>query len=84
MFDWLKTREIKVEPRAGRKIYIPEAHIVKVLSLSDTVRKEDSALSKYRLWEFIGEIVPETLETPKWSLLWTENILTPYVIERLK
>jgi hypothetical protein len=55
MFNWRK----KKEPKTGRRFYIPEGHMEKVAELATLDDKLNSKASRYRLWKYISDFIPE-------------------------
>jgi hypothetical protein len=52
----------KKAEKIGRRIAVPEGHMEKAAELLDAYHREKSHLNNYRLWKFIGEIIPEIKE----------------------
>jgi hypothetical protein len=72
--------EEKKEVETGRRVYIPDEHLEKVAELVDA-NKEQGKLTRYRLWKFIEEIIPET-KVGEWALN-TSDAIQYFVEEQL-
>jgi hypothetical protein len=59
--------EKKKEVKQGRRFYIPDEHMEQVVILVEAQEKESGRLTRYRLWKFIEEIIPETKDG-QWTL----------------
>jgi hypothetical protein len=57
----------KKEVETSRRIYIPDEHMEQVVVLVVANEKESSRLTRYRLWKFIEEIIPE-IKDGQWTL----------------
>jgi hypothetical protein len=61
------------------RLYFPEDKLEELYRLWDSDNAQKSVVSKYRLWNFVASIFPQTKEKP-WNVS-REDILRPFVIK---
>jgi hypothetical protein len=71
----------KKAPKTARRFYIPEEHMEQVAELATLDDKLNNKASRYRLWRYIADFIPE-VKDGNWTLR-CSNALRYFMEEEL-